>query len=136
MHETHSLYIEGESLVTGNEERWRVPCSQNFVPKRGTGTNGNTPRNARGTSFIEDRNAYLEEVAPPRYAAAVVRPPCLDAGTMHRLAATLGRCVALGRCRRRPAAALPSSGRRAGTLPLPPSSSAAALGINWGRGID
>lgn len=84
------------TLVTGNEERWRVPRSQNFVPKRGTGTNGNTPRNARGTSFIEDRNAYLEEVAPPRCAAAVVRPPRLDAGTRWDDASSGRRAWSLG----------------------------------------
>jgi hypothetical protein len=38
-------------LVTGNVERWRVPRSGNFVPKRGTGTMGNIPRNASGTSY-------------------------------------------------------------------------------------
>jgi hypothetical protein len=79
------------SLVTGNEERWRVPRSGNFVPKRGTGTNGNNPRNARGTSSIVDRNdGHLEEAAPPRChrpAAALGRRnvrPRLRAGTLRR----------------------------------------------------
>lgn len=92
------------SLVTGNEERWLVPRSGNFVPKRGTGTIGNTPGNARGTPFITDRNAYLEEAAPPRCrrpAAALGRRnvrPRLRAGTLRRSTAALRRPSALGRC--------------------------------------
>jgi hypothetical protein len=84
---------EVQNLVTGNEERWRDPRSGNFVPKRGMGTIGNTPINARGTLYTKDRNTYLEEAAPPRCrrpAAALGR-----AGMMRRPAA--GRCVALGR---------------------------------------
>jgi hypothetical protein len=107
--------------VTGNGERWRVPRSRNFVPKRGTGTKGNTTRNARGTPFIEGRNAYLRKSPrrawPPRRHAW---PPRWDDA--------LGRC---GRCRpprlaaalgRRAGAMRALSGRRAGTLPSPPRS--------------
>jgi hypothetical protein len=109
-------------LVTGNGERWRVPRSRNFVPKRGTGTKGNTTRNARGTPFIEDRNAYLRKSR--RRAWTLGR-----AGTMRRLAAASGRRAwdALGQCGRcrpprlgRAGAMWALSGRRAWTLPSPP----------------
>jgi hypothetical protein len=71
------------SLVTGNGERWRVPRSRNFVPKRGTGTKGNTTRNARGTPFIEDRNAYLRKSRRRAWTLGRARMMC-------RLAAALG----------------------------------------------
>jgi hypothetical protein len=91
-------------LVTGNEERWRVPRSGNFVPKRGTGTNGNNPRNARGTSSIVDRNdGHLEEAALPstgRRAWTPQRPSAIsrwDAASFGRCAATSVRAGTLRR---------------------------------------
>jgi hypothetical protein len=79
---------------------------------------GNTTRNARGTSFMEDRNAYLRKSR--RRAWTLGR-----AGTMRRLAAALGTrwddvCVVWPPRLGRAGTMRALSGRRAGTLPSSP----------------